>query len=101
MRRVIKRSLREGRITEQEIDEIVISEANDISKWEKPISVKPSGAASIRLSPDTIRKARYFARLHKYRGYQTWLKQIIEDRIKTEEEILKDLKQRLESETSR
>jgi len=94
-------NMKKRKLTEQEIDEIVISEADDISKWEEPISVKPSGEASIRLSPDTIRKAKYFARLHKYRGYQPWLKRIIEDRIRTEEEILKDLKQMLESETSR
>lgn len=93
--------MKKRELTEQVIDEIVTSETNDISKWEEPISVKPSGAASIRLSPDTIRKAKYFAKLHKYRGYQTWLKRIIEDRIRTEEEILKELKQRLESESSR
>lgn len=93
--------MKKRELAEQEIDEIVTSEANDISKWEEPISVKPSGAASIRLSPDTIRKAKYFAKLHKYRGYQTWLKRVIEDRIRTEEEILKDLKQTLESESSR
>jgi len=93
--------MKKRKLTEQEIDEIVIREADDINKWEEPISVKASGEASILLSPDTIRKAEYFARLHKYRGYQTWLKRIIEERIKTEEEILKDLKQRLESEISR
>ena len=94
-------NMRKRKLTEQKIDEIVISEASDITKWEEPISAKPSGAASIRLSPDTIRKAKYFAKLHKYRGYQTWLKRIIEDRIRTEEEILKELKQRLVSESSR
>ena len=94
-------NMKKRELTEQEIDEIVTSEANDISKWEEPVSVKPSGTASIRLSPDTIKKAKYFAKLHKYRGYQTWLKRIIEDRIRTEEEILKELKQRLESESSR
>ena len=92
--------MRKEKLTEQEIDEIVIGEANDMTKWEEPISVEPSGAISIRLSPDTIKKANYFAKLHKYRGYQTWLKRIIEDRIKTEEEILRELKQRLESESS-
>jgi hypothetical protein len=93
-------NMRKKKLTEQEIDEIVASEADDITKWEDPISVKPEGAISIRLSTDTIRKAKYLAKLHKYRGYQTWLKRIIEDRIKTEEEILNGLKQDLESESS-
>jgi len=93
--------MRKSKLTEQEIDEIVISEANDITKWEEPISVKPPRVTPIRLSPDTVKTAKYFAKLHKYRGYQTWLKRIIEDRIKTEEAILKELKQRLESDNSR
>lgn len=93
-------NMRKKKPTEQEIDESVTREAGDITKWEEPISVNPEGAISIRLSADTIRKAKYLAELHKYRGYQTWLKQIIEDRIKTEEEILNGLKQDLESESS-
>jgi hypothetical protein len=94
-------NMRKRKLTEQEIDEIVVSEANDSTKWEEPISVKPSGAALIRLSSDMIEKARYLAKLHNYHSYQTWLKRVIEDRIKTEEELLKELKQELNSGSNR
>jgi len=93
--------MRKKKLTEEEIDEIVISEADDITKWEEPISVKPLGTALIRLSPDMIEKARYFAKVHNYHSYQIWLKRVIEDRIKTEEEILKELKQDLQSGSNR
>lgn len=82
------------KMTEEDIDKIVISEADDMSKWEKPITVKPT---SIRFSPAIIEKAKYLARLHKTRGYQTWLKQIVEERIELEERLLSDLRRELKT----
>ena len=87
--------MKKRKISEEKIDEIVMKEADDLTKWEEPTLVNPSGVTSIRLSPETIRKAKYFAKLHKFRGYQTWLKRIIEERIRVEEEILTELKQEL------
>ncbi len=80
-------------MTEEEIDKIVISEADDMNKWDKPVTVKPT---SIRFSPAIIEKAKYLAKLHRARGYQTWLKQIVEERIKQEEKLLSDFKRELE-----
>ncbi|MBI4707660.1 MAG: hypothetical protein HY761_07025 [Candidatus Omnitrophica bacterium] len=80
------------RLTEEEIDRLVVTEANDMSKWGKPIAVKPT---SIRFSPPIIEKAKYFAKLHKTRGYRTWLNQIVEERIKLEEKLLSDFKREL------
>ncbi|MDP2752921.1 MAG: hypothetical protein Q8P40_00790 [Nitrospirota bacterium] len=77
------------RLTEEEIDRLIIAEADDMTKWEKPIAVKPT---SIRFSPLIIEKAKYLAKLHKARGYQTWLKQVVEERIKQEEKLLLDFK---------
>jgi predicted DNA-binding protein len=82
------------KLTEEEIDRLVIAEANDTSKWGKPIAVKPT---SIRFSPSIIEKAKYFAKLHKTRGYQTWLKQIVEERIKLEEKFLSDFKREIKT----
>ncbi len=78
--------------TEEEIDKIVIAEADDMSKWEKPITVIP---AAIRFSPAVIEKAKYLAKLHNARSYQIWLKQIVEERIKLEEKLLSDFKREL------
>lgn len=77
-------------LTEKEIDSIVIVEADDMTKWEKPIMVKP---AFIRLSPSTIARAEHLAKLHRARSYQTWITQIVEERIKMEEELLSDFEQ--------
>ena len=77
------------RLTEEEIDNIVIAEADDMTKWEKPITVKPT---VVLFSKSIIEKAKYLAKLHKARGYQMWLKQIVKERIKLEEKLLSDFK---------
>ncbi len=82
------------RLTEEEIDKLVIAEADDMSKWKEPISVKPT---SIRFSPLVIKKAKYLAKLHRARGYQTWLKKVVEERIKLEEELLSGFTRELKS----
>jgi len=46
-----------------------------------------------------VRKAKYFARMHKLRGYRAWLKQIIEERIRIEETVLTEVKQELRKES--
>jgi predicted DNA-binding protein len=84
--------MKKKRLTEEEIDRLVIADADDISKWGKQIAVKPT---SIRFSPSIIEKAKYLAKLHKSRGYQTWLKQVVEERIKQEEKLLSDFKREL------
>jgi predicted transcriptional regulator len=90
--------MRKRKVSERQIDEIVTTEAEDLSKWEEPVLVKQSGVTSIRLSSETISKARRLAKIHKSRGYQTWLKQVIEERIRLEEDILSELKEGLRSE---
>jgi predicted transcriptional regulator len=90
--------MKKRKLSQAEIDEIVTNEAEDPSKWEEPVLVKQSGVTSIRLSSETISKARRLAKIHKSRGYQTWLKQVIEERIRLEEDILSELKEGLRSE---
>lgn len=87
------------KLTEEEIDEIVIREADDLSKWEEPIQVKAPQATSIRLSPQTIQKAKLLASIHKAQ-YQAWLEQIVEERIHLEEELLDSIKSNLKESNS-
>jgi len=77
------------RLTEEEIDRIIINEADDKTKWRKPITVKP---VLIRFSPSIIEKAKHLAKLHRASDYQVWLKRIVEERIRLEEELLSDFK---------
>ena len=78
---------------DKEIDNLVKKQALDESAWESQMEIDPkSKPTSIRLSTRTIQRAKFFARVHRQRGYQSWLKSIIEDRINTEYELYKRLK---------
>ncbi len=47
----------EGTLTEEEIDEIVIRQADDESAWGTPVHVKAMSVVPIALSPKLIEKA--------------------------------------------
>lgn len=75
------------------IDDEVISLSNDDNAWDEEISVSPATKpTSIRLNSKTIQRAKFFAQVHHERGYQSWLKKIVEERIDTEYELYKRLK---------
>ncbi len=73
-----------GKLTEKEIDEIVIREADDDSAWGKPVKVKAISVVPISLSPELIEKAKVIARRRRMKGYQSWMQRVIRDRIKEE-----------------
>jgi predicted DNA binding CopG/RHH family protein len=74
---------------DQEVEEMV----NDEKSWEKKTNVQPkTKPTSIRLSTRTIERAKFFAKIHHERGYQSWIKKIVEERVNTEYEMYKRLK---------
>ena len=78
---------------EEKIDNKVIEMAHDDKSWEDKIEVTPrSKPTSIRLSTRTIERAKFFAKIHRERGYQSWIKRIVEERVNTEYELYKKLK---------
>jgi len=78
---------------EQSIDEQVKRMALIASEWENPISIEPKSVpTSIRLNNRTIQRAKFFARIHHQRGYQSWIKKIVEERIDTEYELYKKIR---------
>jgi hypothetical protein len=71
--------------TEKEIDEIVISQVGDSSKWGKPARVKPAPVVAILLKASLVKKAKAVALRKKIDDYNTWLIEIIQEGIKREE----------------
>ncbi|MGA9365787.1 MAG: hypothetical protein WBW16_15605 [Bacteroidota bacterium] len=71
------------------MDNIVTAEADDLSKWSRPIHVVPGRATALYLPPDTIKRARELVKRKRLRSYQRWLREVIEDRIARERRELK------------
>jgi hypothetical protein len=86
-----KRSL----VTEEEIDQKVIAQADDDSAWEPSIRIRKSKATSVTLPSELASRAAFFARLHREGSLENWLKRIIQERIDIEEAAFSGFKKEL------
>ena len=82
-------------LSEEEIDKIVIAQAEDDSAWTKPIHVRRAKSASVSLSFELAARAAFFARLHREASVEKWLRRIIQERIDLEEAAFTGLKRDL------
>lgn len=88
-------------MTEDEIDRVVISQANDNKAWEKPVKVRRARSKSFALPATLAARAAFIARLHRESNLESWLKRIIQERIDIEEAAFTGLKKELLSKGSR
>jgi len=72
-------------LSEIEIDQTVISQANEQSAWEKPVQVKRTKPASLSIPAELAARAAFLARLHREKGPGEWLTRIIRERVELEE----------------
>lgn len=83
------------KLSEAEIDQIVISQADDDTAWEQPIFVERSTPASLTLSGDLAARATFLAQLHRAKSVEEWLARVIQERVELEEAVFAGLKQDL------
>ncbi len=83
------------KLSEQEIDRLIISQADDESAWGKPIRVRKAKPASVSIPPELAARAAFLAQLHRTKNLEEWLKQVIEERVELEEAAFMDVKQDL------
>ncbi|HKC64889.1 MAG TPA: hypothetical protein VKB86_14700 [Pyrinomonadaceae bacterium] len=82
-------------ISEEEIDRIIIAQADDDSAWGKPVGVHKSESSAVSLPAELASRAAFFARLHREASVGEWLKRIIEERIDIEEAAFAESKRDL------
>jgi hypothetical protein len=73
------------KLSERDIDQLVVAQANDDSAWEKPIRVRRTKPTSLLLPPDLAARAAFLARLHRKTSSEEWLRHIIQERVELEE----------------
>ena len=78
--------------SEEEIDELVASQADNNSVWEKPVSVHQVKRASVPLSAELAARAAFLARMHRGMSMEDWLIRIIQERVDFEEAAFAELK---------
>jgi hypothetical protein len=73
------------KLSAEEIDQIVVSQADDDAAWEEPTQVRQAKPASLSLPADLAARAAFLARVHRAAGVEEWLMRVIRERIELEE----------------
>jgi hypothetical protein len=73
------------KFSEEQIDNIVISQADNNSEWEEPIQVRKTKPTSLSITADFAARAAFLAHLHREPGVEKWLMRIIRERVELEE----------------
>ena len=83
------------KLSENEIDEAVVTQAEDESAWEEPIRVRKNKAASLSIPAELIERASFLAKLHREKGAKEWLTRIIRERVELEEVAFAEAKREI------
>jgi hypothetical protein len=83
------------KLSQGEIDQLVVEQANDDSAWDEPVHVRQSKPSSFSLPADLASRAAFLAKLHKETGVEKWLVRVIRERIELEEVAFVEAKREL------
>lgn len=79
-------------LPDEEIDNIVESQADDNSAWGRPIRVRRSRPTSVSITAELAARAAFLAKLHRERNVEDWLAKIIKERVELEEVAFNEAK---------
>ena len=82
-------------LSEQEVDQIVVAQADDDLAWEDLVCVRRAKPAPLSIPGDLAVRAAFLARLHRTRSVEDWLAKVIRERIELEEAAFIGVKQDL------
>jgi hypothetical protein len=72
-------------LSETEVDQIIIAQADDDSAWEKPVHVHRTKPASLSIPAELAARAAFLAQLHRNTSLEVWLTHVIQERVELEE----------------
>ena len=81
--------------SEENIDKVVESQANEHSAWERPIKVRRARSTALSLPTDLAVRAAFLAKLHREKNVAQWLSRIIKERVELEEVAFSEAKRAL------
>jgi tetratricopeptide (TPR) repeat protein len=76
------------KLSEEEVDQVVVAQAENDSAWGKPVHVRKAKPAAVQLSAELAARAAFFARLHREASAEAWLRRIIRERLDLETPLL-------------
>ncbi len=86
-------------LSEQEIDQIVVAQAEDDAAWEPPMRAQSAAPASLALPAELAARAAFLAQLHRTPSVEDWLRRVIQERVELEEAAFVGIKRSLATRT--
>ena len=83
------------KLSQEEIDDILISQADNDSEWEEPIHVRKTKPTNLSIPANLAARAAFLAHLHREPGIEEWIMRIIRERIELEEVAFVEAKREL------
>ena len=80
-----------------DIDNVVISQANDDRAWDSPVRVKRAKSMPLLISRELAARAAFLANLHGEPGLDQWVERVLRERVELEEHAFTRAKKDLAS----
>lgn len=90
-----KKTSKRRKMTEKEIDNLVVAQAENDSAWEPPVQVRRGEPGTISIPADLATRAAFLAQVHRASGVEEWLTRVIRERIELEEVAFAEAKRDL------
>ena len=84
-------------MTDVEIDQVVIAQADEGAAWQKAIVVRRPKSASLSIPAELAARAAFLARLHHESPVDKWVERIVRERVEIEESAFTAAKKTLAS----
>lgn len=93
--------IRRKKLSEKEIDQIVILQADNDDAWEDAVKVTKQKETALSLPAILASRAAFFAHLHREASLEDWIKRIIRERLEIEEAAFAGCKKELITKNNR
>ena len=92
-----KKLPQELRLTQDQIDSIVVSDSDQDSAWEKVVSVRRPKSTALSIPADLVARATFLANLHRESRVDKWVERVVRERVEIEESAFTAAKKTLAS----
>ena len=72
-----------GKLSQAEIDKIVVAQADDDSAWEKPTHTRRKKLTSLVIPAELAARAAFLAQVHRRKSIEDWLTHVIKLAFRT------------------
>ncbi len=85
----------QSKLSEIQIDQIVIAQAVDEAAWEAPLSVRRTKPTVLAIPTELAARMSFLVHLHRKANLAEWLLPILQERVELEEAVFARVKQDL------